>query len=81
VIVELGQRLGKVSLGDLIRDLRRSSFCRSLALELFNCDFWRQDAMTVVRVGPEKRHAVVRQSLKGDWTKWWRPVCLVPPPF
>ena len=36
-----------------------------LSLELFNREYWTQDALTVARTGLEKMRAAVRSSLSG----------------
>jgi 2-keto-myo-inositol isomerase len=36
-----------------------------LSLELFNRDYWKQDALQVARTGLEKMRAVARRSLEG----------------
>jgi sugar phosphate isomerase/epimerase len=56
---------GVAPLKELLRDLRRIGFRGVLSLELFNRDYWKQDALTVARTGIEKMRAVVRASLEG----------------
>jgi sugar phosphate isomerase/epimerase len=56
---------GVAPLRDLLRDLRRSGFRGILSLELFNREYWTQDALTVARTGLEKMRTVVRSSLNG----------------
>jgi 2-keto-myo-inositol isomerase len=53
---------GVAPLRDLLRDLRRLGFRGILSLELFNPDYWRQDANLVVRTGLDKMRAVVQAS-------------------
>jgi 2-keto-myo-inositol isomerase len=54
---------GTAPLRSFLRDLRRIGFRGSLSLELFNREYWTQDALTVARTGLEKMRAVVRSSL------------------
>jgi sugar phosphate isomerase/epimerase len=53
---------GVAPLRELLRDLRRLGFRGVLSLELFNRDYWRQDALQVARTGLEKMRAVVQAS-------------------
>src|SRR5205823_5569035 len=55
---------GVAPLGKLVRDLQRIGFRGVLSLELFNRDYWKQDARTVARTGLEKMRAVVRAALR-----------------
>lgn len=54
---------GVAPLKELVRDLNTIGFKGVLSLELFNRDYWKQDAATVVRTGLEKMRAVVRAAL------------------
>src|SRR5258708_21194458 len=54
---------GVAPLADMLRDLRRIGFRGVLSLELFNRDYWRQDAFTVARTGLEKMRAVLAATL------------------
>ena len=54
---------GVAPLRELLRELRRSGFRGVLSLELFNRDYWQQDALTVARTGLDKMRAAVRSSL------------------
>lgn len=56
---------GVAPLAAMLRDLRRIGFAGVLSLELFNREYWKQDALTVARTGLEKMRAVVRASLDG----------------
>ncbi|HEX3314297.1 MAG TPA: sugar phosphate isomerase/epimerase family protein [Gemmataceae bacterium] len=56
---------GVAPLRQMIRDLRRVGFQGVLSLELFNRDYWRQDALAVARTGLDKMRTVVRGSLEG----------------
>ena len=56
---------GVAPLPEILRTLRKNGFRGMLSLELFNRDYWRQDALTVARTGLEKMKAVVRKSLAG----------------
>jgi len=53
---------GVAPLAAMLRDLRRNGFRGVLSLELFNREYWKQDAFTVARTGLEKMRAVVRSS-------------------
>jgi sugar phosphate isomerase/epimerase len=54
---------GVAPLKAIVRDLRQIGFRGVLSLELFNRDYWKQDALSVARTGLEKMRAVVRGSL------------------
>jgi sugar phosphate isomerase/epimerase len=54
---------GVAPLKGIVRDLREIGFRGVLSLELFNRDYWKQDALTVARTGLEKMRTVVRNSL------------------
>jgi sugar phosphate isomerase/epimerase len=56
---------GVAPLPQLLRDLRATGWRGMLSLELFNRDYWKQDALQVARTGLEKTRAVVRRSLEG----------------
>jgi sugar phosphate isomerase/epimerase len=47
---------------EIVRDLRAIGFHGMLSLELFNREYWKQDALAVARTGLEKMRAVVRSS-------------------
>jgi sugar phosphate isomerase/epimerase len=51
---------GVAPLKALLRELRRIGFRGMLSLELFNRDYWNQDALVVARTGLEKMRALVR---------------------
>jgi 2-keto-myo-inositol isomerase len=55
---------GVAPLKTMLRDLRRLGFKGVLSLELFNRDYWKQDALQVARTGLEKMKAVVKASLE-----------------
>jgi sugar phosphate isomerase/epimerase len=55
---------GVAPLRQMIRDLHHIGFRGVLSLELFNRDYWKQDALTVARTGLQKTRDVVRQALK-----------------
>jgi sugar phosphate isomerase/epimerase len=57
---------GVAPLKSIVRDLRHIGYRGVLSLELFNRDYWKQDALTVARTGLEKMRAVVRSSLSDD---------------
>lgn len=48
----------------VLRDLKAIGFRGMLSLELFNREYWKQDAATVARLGLEKMRAVVRSSFE-----------------
>jgi sugar phosphate isomerase/epimerase len=54
---------GVAPLKSILRDLRHIGFRGLLSLELFNRDYWKQDALTVARTGLEKMRTAVRNSL------------------
>jgi len=54
---------GVAPLTAILRDLRQIGFRGTLSLELFNRDYWKQDAAKVARTGLEKMRAVVRAAL------------------
>jgi 2-keto-myo-inositol isomerase len=56
---------GVAPLAQLFRDLNGIGFRGALSLELFNRDYWKQDALTVARTGLQKTRALVRKSLEG----------------
>jgi sugar phosphate isomerase/epimerase len=55
---------GTAPLARILRDLRGVGFRGVLSLELFNRDYWKQDALTVLRTGLTKMRAVARASLE-----------------
>jgi 2-keto-myo-inositol isomerase len=54
---------GVAPLKAILRELRQIGFKGVLSLELFNRDYWKQDAATVAKTGLEKMQAVVRANL------------------
>jgi sugar phosphate isomerase/epimerase len=54
---------GVAPLDTILRTLRDIGFRGMLSLELFNREYWKQDALAVARTGLEKMRAVVRRSL------------------
>jgi sugar phosphate isomerase/epimerase len=54
---------GVAPLDSILRTLRDIGFRGMLSLELFNREYWKQDALAVARTGLEKTRAVVRRSL------------------
>ena len=48
---------------DIVETLRDNGFRGMLSLELFNRDYWRQDALSVARTGLNKMRAAVREGL------------------
>jgi sugar phosphate isomerase/epimerase len=55
---------GVAPLAPMLRDLRGLGFRGFLSLELFNREYWKQDALTVARTGLEKMRAAVRASME-----------------
>jgi sugar phosphate isomerase/epimerase len=55
---------GVAPLKDILRDLRAIGFRGFLSLELFNRDYWNQDALLVARTGLQKMRALVRNSVE-----------------
>jgi sugar phosphate isomerase/epimerase len=55
---------GVAPLKTILRTLRQIGFRGMLSLELFNRDYWKQDAQMVARTGLEKMRAAVRNSLQ-----------------
>lgn len=53
---------GVAPLNGLVRTLRHIGFHGVLSLELFNREYWNQDALVVARTGLEKMRAVVKSS-------------------
>ncbi len=47
----------------ILADLARSGFRGALSLELFNRDYWQQDALQVARTGLEKMKSVAQRAL------------------
>jgi len=54
---------GIAPLPALLRDLFEVGYRGVLSLELFNRDYWKQDALVVARTGLEKMKAVVHKAL------------------
>ena len=57
---------GVAPLKPMLRDLRKLGFQGVLSLELFNREYWKQDALNVARTGLEKMRAVVAASQEGN---------------
>ncbi len=53
---------GVCPLGQILRDLYATGFRGALSLELFNREYWQQDALTIAKTGLEKTRAVVRKA-------------------
>jgi sugar phosphate isomerase/epimerase len=47
----------------LFHDLQAIGYCGMLSLELFNRDYWKQDALLVARTGREKIQALVERAV------------------
>jgi sugar phosphate isomerase/epimerase len=54
---------GIAPLGELFRTLRDIGFTGALSLELFNRDYWKQDASVVLKTGLSKMKAAVAKAL------------------
>jgi sugar phosphate isomerase/epimerase len=54
---------GVAPLKQIVRDLHHIGYRGVLSLELFNREYWKQNALTVARTGLEKMRAVVRAAL------------------
>jgi sugar phosphate isomerase/epimerase len=55
---------GVAPLKTFLRDLHQIGFRGVLSLELFNRDYWKQDALSVAKMGLEKMQKIVRASLE-----------------
>lgn len=55
---------GVAPLAAALRDLRLAGFRGFLSLELFNRDYWKQDALVVAQTGLAKTKAVIAKSLE-----------------
>jgi sugar phosphate isomerase/epimerase len=55
---------GIAPLARILRSLREIGFRGALSLEVFNREYWKQDALTVLRTGLDRMRAVVRASLE-----------------
>lgn len=55
---------GVAPLKEALRELRLAGFRGILSLELFNRDYWKQDALDVAKTGLAKMRTVVAQSLE-----------------
>jgi len=56
---------GIAPLTEIVRILREIGFNGALSLELFNRDYWKDDARTVAKTGFDKMKAAVDKGLKG----------------
>ena len=56
---------GAAPIVTLLRDLQAIGYNGMLSLELFNRDYWKQDALTVARTGREKIQALVQRAVAG----------------
>ncbi len=54
---------GVAPLAQILRNLYASGFRGMLSLELFNREYWKQDALTVARTGLEKTRNTVRKAM------------------
>lgn len=53
---------GIAPLGEILRTLKSIGFRGFLSVELFNREYWKQDALTVAKTAFEKTRAVVRKA-------------------
>ncbi len=56
---------GVAPLVEMLKDLHKLGFRGVLSLELFNRDYWKQDALLVAKAGLAKMKAVVDKALPG----------------
>ena len=49
-------------LGQLLKDLLATGFAGTLSLELFNPEYWKQDALEVARTGLAKMRECVAKA-------------------
>jgi sugar phosphate isomerase/epimerase len=54
---------GVAPIKSILQNLQRIGFRGMLSLELFNRDYWKQDALTVAKTGLQKMRAAVQHSL------------------
>lgn len=54
---------GVAPMGQILATLHESGFRGYLSLELFNRDYWKQDALAVARAGADKIRAAVRKAV------------------
>jgi 2-keto-myo-inositol isomerase len=54
---------GVAPMSQILRDLHATGFRGALSLELFNREYWQQDATTVARMGLEKMRQTVQAAL------------------
>lgn len=57
---------GVAPLDRILRILQETGFRGYLSLELFNREYWRQDAFEVARIGLQKMQSVVQKALR-EW--------------
>ncbi len=53
---------GIAPMSQILRDLHKTGFRGALSLELFNREYWEQDALTVARTGLEKMKQAVQKA-------------------
>lgn len=53
---------GVAPIGEILRDIYTAGYRGYLSLELFNREYWEQDALTVARTGLEKMRSQVRKA-------------------
>ena len=61
---------GVAPLTPMLRDLFATGFRGTLSLELFNPNYWKQDALGVARTGLEKMKEAVAKALVGNSPPW-----------
>ena len=52
---------GAAPMKEILTDLKNMSGNKVLSLELFNQDYWKQDALTVAKTGLEKMKKLVNE--------------------
>ena len=53
---------GIAPLTSILRDMCETGYRGALSLELFNREYWKQDALTVAKTGLQKIRAVVEKA-------------------
>lgn len=56
---------GVAPLKQMVKDLYAIGFRGAMSLELFNPEYWKQDALAVAKTGLEKMQSLVQASLEG----------------
>lgn len=56
---------GVAPLSQIVRDMLAAGFCGVLSLELFNPEYWKQEALVVARTGLAKMKQAVARAVEG----------------